>query len=115
MDAENHVGLGVGNDGVGMGGDVVEKVACALHCVFGGAGLGRCKRGEGDKNCGIDCAAVVKEGANDLLDVLLLILGERSGIVDGLGVLDGCSVGGDSVLMGLVLGFDRRLVSKSQE
>ncbi len=77
--------------------------------------MGRCEQAEGDKNRGVNCATVVQEGADDLLDVLLLVLGERSGGVDGFGILDPCSISGDSVLVGLVLGFVGRLVSKSQE
>ena len=62
-----------------------------------------------------DWGFAAQKGADDLLDVLLLVLGEGSGGVDGFGVLDHCSVSGDSVLVGLVLGFVGRLVSKSQE
>ncbi len=40
VDAEYHVAFGVREDGIGMGGHVVEKVMGSLHGVVGGCGLG---------------------------------------------------------------------------
>ncbi len=40
MNTEDHVALGVGEDGVGMGCHIVKEVTCSLHGVFGGGGLG---------------------------------------------------------------------------
>ena len=40
MDAKDHVAFCVGDDGVGMGGYVIEQVARLLHGVLGGSGLG---------------------------------------------------------------------------
>jgi hypothetical protein len=48
---------------------------------------------------------MIKEYADDLPDVFLVVFGCCWGLVDVLGVLDGCTVGGDCVWMWLVLRF----------
>ncbi len=40
VDAKDHVALGVREDGIRMGGNVVQEVMGLLHGVFGGCGLG---------------------------------------------------------------------------
>ena len=43
MDTEDHVALGIGEDGVRMSSNVVKKVVSASHGVLGWYGLGRRK------------------------------------------------------------------------
>ncbi len=42
MNTEDHVALGVGEDCIRMGGDIVQEVSRAAHCVLCGCGLGGC-------------------------------------------------------------------------
>ena len=39
VDAEYHVTFGIREDGIGMGGDIVEEVMGSLHGVVSGCGL----------------------------------------------------------------------------
>ncbi len=40
MNTKDHVALGIGEDGVGIGWHIIEEVTCLSHGVFGGGGLG---------------------------------------------------------------------------
>ncbi len=48
--AKNHIALGIGEDGVRMGCNIVEEMLSILHGVLGGGGLGRGKGAECDKD-----------------------------------------------------------------
>ncbi len=75
MDSKYHVAFCVGENRIGVGGNVVEEVVGALHGIFGGCGLGGGKGAEGNKDCCVDCSTVIKKGADDLLDIFFLFLG----------------------------------------
>jgi hypothetical protein len=47
-------------DGIRMGGNVVQEVMGLLHGVFGGCGLGGGECAEGNQNGSVDGAAVVE-------------------------------------------------------
>ena len=60
MDMEDHDTLGVGEDCIRMGGNVVQEVSCVAHCVLCGCGLSGCQGAEGNEDGCIDCSAVIQ-------------------------------------------------------
>ncbi len=58
----------VAEDGIWMGGGVVEELGECLGSGFSALGLGRSEGTEGDKHRGVDCSGIVEKCADDLLD-----------------------------------------------
>ncbi len=59
MDAEDHVALGKGEDGIRMSSNVVEKVASALHGVLSWSGLSGSEGAECDKDGRVDGSTII--------------------------------------------------------
>ena len=60
MDTKDHVTLGVGEDCIRMGGDIVQEVSCAVHCVLCGCGLEGSQGAEGNEDGCIDCSTGIQ-------------------------------------------------------
>ena len=103
MYCQYHVTGFVGDDGVGVGGRVVEELAHSFESVLGGCGLVRRDCTERCEHGGIHCSRLVQEGADDLLDVSFLLWGQEAGSVCGLGVLFCLSVSRYFVLVRQIL------------
>ena len=70
MEGENHVAGFTTDSGVGMCCDVVKTLLASFGDGNGAVGLLCCDRAQRGEQGGIDCATVVEECANDVLDVL---------------------------------------------
>ncbi len=103
MNTKNHVTLGIGEDCIRMGGDIVEEVLHASNCVLCGCGLGRCEGAEGNKDGCINCSTVIQKGAHHLLDKFFVVIGERGQNIGWGGVLDSAIIGGYHVMTRLML------------
>ena len=69
MGGEDHVAGAVEDAVFGVGSEVVEELDKFSIGEFGVCGLGGAKFAEGDKELVVDCATVIGEGAEDVLDV----------------------------------------------
>ena len=69
VEVKDHVAGEIANLGVRVGVRVVEEVGDLAHGVFCGFGLGRGDGAEGNEHGEVDGDGVVKEGADDGLDV----------------------------------------------
>lgn len=81
VDFETHVTGVVFNDGVGMGGTVVEELVGVVVGGFGGFALCGGEGTECDEEGVVDTAAVVLESADDLLDALFAVRREEGSSV----------------------------------
>ena len=82
MDGENHVAGFTTDSGVGMCCDVVKTLLASFGDGNGAVGLLCCDRAQRGEQGGIDCATVVEECANDVLDVFDVFLGKWFRCVD---------------------------------
>ena len=57
--SDDHVALGIGEDGIRMSSDVVEKVASASHGVLSWSGLSGSKGAECDKDGHVDGSTII--------------------------------------------------------
>lgn len=89
---QDHVALVEANDGVGVGGGVVEQGHGVGHGLVRGRGLlcGECANC--CEHCEVYCSGIIKECAKDLLDVTLPLFVEMLACIGCFGVLDFCAV-----------------------
>jgi hypothetical protein len=102
---KDHVTCVVGHDGIRMRGRVVQEMFDLDHCVLcmicllGGNGA------QSSKHCAVNALYIIEEGADYLLNVLLILFGEGWGRVNGLRILFGCIIRGFDVGIRLMLGL----------
>ena len=84
MNIEDHVGCAISYFGHWMCGHVVKQVVDPLACVFCWFVLLRGDVGERHKYCWVDCASIVEEAADNLLDVFFTVFIEEWAIIDGV-------------------------------
>lgn len=70
MYVEYHVASGVADDGIGMGGAILEEMGTGLGGGLSALCLGGCVRAEGDQNSGIDGSTIIQQYTNDFLEML---------------------------------------------
>ena len=73
MDVEDHV-AGVETDGgVWVSGEIIEETVGGGGSVLCGFGLVGGQVVEGNEKCVVDCAGVIEEGSDDLLQSFVLV------------------------------------------
>ena len=79
MHRQDHISGVVSDDGVGVGGGVVEELMDFFPCVLCGGGLLCCEGPKCSEHRQIGGACIVEENANDILDNFFVRLGEGGG------------------------------------
>ena len=115
MADEHHIACSIRADGVWVRRGVVEKKFHLLECALRGRCLLRGDEAEGGKHGEINRTGIVEESANDFLDVFLVGLIEKGGVVLVGRVLFGGAILWLDVKVGLVLRLSRRLVSETRD
>ena len=115
MADKNHIPCSICDNGVRVRRGVVEKKFHLLECALRGRCLLRGDGAEGGKYGEIDRTGILEESANDFLDVFLLVLIEKGGVVLVGRVLFGGAVLRLDVKVGLVLRLSRRLVLETRD
>ncbi len=76
MVVEGHLAGGEAENGVGMGGAIIEEVCDGDGGCSGAFCLSRCKDPECHQHGGVDCPSIVEKDADDLLESCELLGGE---------------------------------------
>jgi hypothetical protein len=105
----------VAEDGIRVGGTIVEKVRDGKGSGGGAFGLGGGNGTESDQHGGVNGAGIVEESADDFLDAMEVRGWERSGGVGRWGELDGDAIAGRDPGVGRVLGTGRKGVLEAFE
>ena len=74
MHHQDHILGMLSDDGVGVGGGIVEELMDFFHCVLCGGGWLCCEGPECSEHHQIDGAFIVEENADELLDFVLSAL-----------------------------------------